>query len=88
MWTPVDVRFNDLLQRFRRHQQFVKDELALQQAKLANEAEIAAACERRLAADERRLAAEERFHAEQARLKLNDLSIDLQCRLDGICPSI
>jgi hypothetical protein len=60
MWTPVDVRFKEVLQALRRHQQLVKDELSILQAKAANDAEVAAQQERYLAARERRMAETER----------------------------
>jgi hypothetical protein len=80
MWTPIDIRFKDLLQQFQRHRQFLKDELELQRVKRANEAETAAECERHLAAEERR-------QANEARLKLKNLSANLQELSNGILTS-
>jgi hypothetical protein len=71
IWTPVDVRFKDLLQQLNQHTQFVKDELALFHARQTVSAEKAAELERHLVAKERR-------YAEDARGDINQLKKNLQ----------
>ncbi|KAF2874799.1 hypothetical protein BDV95DRAFT_299092 [Massariosphaeria phaeospora] len=56
MWTPVDVRFKDVLESLRRHQRLVKDELAILQALTLTNVASEAEHERMLSAEERRFA--------------------------------
>lgn len=65
IWTPFDARFESLLGQLRNHERFVQNELLLLQAIATNDAETAAAQERRLAAEERDCAEKARAHVEE-----------------------
>ncbi|KAH7110138.1 hypothetical protein B0J11DRAFT_599734 [Dendryphion nanum] len=64
MWTPVDVRFKDILESLPRHRRLMREDLLLLQAKAVDDAEA-------LARDEYRRSADERLRAEESRLKIS-----------------
>jgi hypothetical protein len=90
MWTPVDVRFKEVLQTLKRQQQLVHDELTILQAKAANDAEAAAKHERVLAAEERRIAEAERQKTLQILQQADEIKGVLKDERKGmlICKSL
>lgn len=77
IWTPIDVRFKDLLQQFNQHAQFVSEELTLFHTKKTISADSAAELERQRAADERRF-------ANESRRKIDEVSTAVQEHLKSM----
>ena len=73
MWTPVDVRFKDVLESFKRYRRLVQDELIILQAKASNDAKTAAEFEDSLAAEERRRADKDRDKMSELRQQTADI---------------
>lgn len=67
MWVPVDVRFKDVLESFKRYRYLIHEEVSIVLARASNDAKTVAEVSENLAAEERR-------RTEQDRNKLSLIS--------------